>query len=76
MHVLSTGRAVPQSAVSRPVRRPSRCSKRASVLQLDGGEDYRLRGDYRWGDYAVAPESEQGARVAALLPTARLPSTI
>lgn len=42
--------------------------RRFQVLQLDGGEDYRLRGDYRWGDYAVAPESEQGARVAALLP--------
>jgi len=42
--------------------------RRFQVLQLDGGEDYRLRGDYRRGDYAVAPESEQGARVAALLP--------
>ncbi|WP_434457169.1 cell division protein ZapE [Stutzerimonas urumqiensis] len=32
--------------------------RRFQVLELDGGEDYRQRGDYRWGDYRQAEASD------------------
>jgi cell division protein ZapE len=41
--------------------------KRFEVLELDGGQDYRQRPGYQWGDFGVASEAEQGALIAKQL---------